>query len=55
MAWVLILSAGTREGGAGPVMIGLIGAFASSVAGVATAVLQTQVQSAIETQIEGLS
>ncbi len=47
IVWVMILSAGTGEDGAGPVMLGLIGTFASSVVAAAVAVLQTQVQTAI--------
>ncbi len=49
IAWVMILSAGTGEDSAGPVMLGLIGAFVSSVAAAAVAVLQVQVQKATNT------
>lgn len=49
-AGVLVLSAGTGEDSAGPVMMGLIGAFASSVVAAAAAVLQTLVQKAIDAQ-----
>lgn len=49
VAWVMFLSAGTGDDSAGPVMIGLIGAFASSVVGAVTMVLQTEVQKVIDT------
>lgn len=49
IAWVMFLSAGTEDDGAGPVMIGLIGAFASSVVAAVTTVMQTEVQKAIDT------
>jgi hypothetical protein len=55
IVWVLFLSAGTGEDSAGPVMIGLIGTFASSVVAAVAAVLQTQVQKATGTKREGLS
>ena len=55
IAWLMVLSAGTGEDAAGPVMIGLIGTFASSVVAAVAAVLQTQVQKAIDTKGEGLS
>ena len=55
IAWVMFLSAGTGEDSAGPVMIGFIGTFASSVVAAVAAVLQTQVQKAIDTRKEGLS
>jgi hypothetical protein len=55
IAWVMVLSAGSGDDSAGPVMIGLMGTLASSVAAAAAAVLQTQVQKAIETKTEGLS
>ena len=49
VAWVMVLSAGTGEDSAGPVMIGFIGTFASSVVAAVAAVLQAQVQKAIDT------
>ena len=55
IVWVAFLSAGTGEDSAGPVMIGFIGTFASSVVAAVAAVLQTQVQKAIDTNKEGLS
>jgi hypothetical protein len=55
IAWVLVLSAGTGDDSAGPVMIGFIGTFASSVVAAVATVLQTQVQKAVETKKEGLS
>lgn len=55
VVWVLVLSAGTGEDSAGPVMMGFIGTFASSVVAAVMAVLQTQVQKAIDTKREGLS
>ena len=55
IVWVMVLSAGSGEDSAGPVMIGLMGTFASSVAAAAAAVLQTQVQKAIDTKNERLS
>jgi hypothetical protein len=54
IAWVMVLSAGTGDDSAGPVMIGFIGTFSSSVVAAAAAVLQTQVQKAMDTQKEGL-
>lgn len=48
IAWVKFLSAGTGDDSAGPVMIGLIGAFASSVVAAVTTVMQTEVQKAID-------
>src|SRR3954470_24133266 len=54
IAWVLILSAGTGDDSAGPVMIGFIGTFASSVVAAVATVLQTQVQKAIDTRNEGV-
>ena len=54
IVWVMVLSAGTGEDSAGPVMIGLIGTFASSVVAAGAAVLQTQVQKAIDTKKEGI-
>lgn len=47
IAWVMVLSAGSGDDSAGPVMIGIIGTFASSVVAAVTAVLQTQVQKVI--------
>lgn len=47
VGWVLFLSAGTGEDSAGPVMIGFIGTFASSIVAAVTAVVQTQVQGVI--------
>jgi len=47
VSWVLALSAGTGDDSAGPVMVGFIGAFASSVVAAVAAVLQAQVQKAI--------
>jgi hypothetical protein len=55
VVWVLVLSAGTGEDSAGPVMMGFMGTFASSVVAAVMAVLQTQVQKAIDTKREGLS
>jgi len=55
IGWVAFLSAGTGEDSAGPAMIGFIGTFASSVVAAVAAVLQTQVQKAIDTKREGLS
>jgi Protein of unknown function (DUF2975) len=55
IVWVKILSAGTGDDSAGPVMIGLIGTFASSVVAAVAVVLQTQVQKAIDTRNERLS
>jgi hypothetical protein len=55
VAWVMVLSAGTGEDSAGPVMIGFIGTFASSVVAAVAVVLQTQVQKAIDTEKERLS
>jgi hypothetical protein len=49
LMWLGILSAGTGEDSAGPAMIGFIGTFASSVVAAVAAVLQTQVQKAIDT------
>jgi len=54
IVWVMILSAGTGDDSAGPVMLGLIGTFASSVVAAVAAILQTQVQKAIDTRKEGL-
>jgi hypothetical protein len=55
IAWVLVLSAGTGDDSAGPVMIGFIGTFASSVVAAVAVVLQTQVQRAIDMKREGLT
>ena len=55
IVWLMVLSAGTGEDSAGPVMMGLIGTFASSVVAAVAAVLQTQVQKVIDTKKEGLS
>lgn len=49
LGWLAFLFAGTGEDSAGPVMIGLIGAFASCVVAAAALVLQTLVQKAIDT------
>jgi hypothetical protein len=49
IAWVMFLSAGTGDDSAGPVMIGLIGTFTSSVVAAVTMVLQTEVQKVIDT------
>jgi hypothetical protein len=54
IAWLMILSAGTGDDAAGPVMVGLIGTFTSSVFAAVAAVLQGQVQKAIDIQKEGL-
>lgn len=54
IAWVGYLSHGTGDDSAGPVMIGFIGTFVSSIAAAVAAVLQTQVQKAIDTKKEGL-
>ena len=55
IVWVMVLSAGTGDDSAGPVMIGFIGTFASSVVAAVAAVLQTQVQKAVDTKKEELS
>jgi hypothetical protein len=55
IAWVGYLSHGTGDDSAGPVMIGFIGTFISSVAAAVAAVLQTQMQKAIDTKKEELS
>lgn len=55
IAWIMILSAGTGEDSAGPVMIGIIGMFVSCVAAAVAAVLQAQVQKAIAPRKEVLS
>jgi hypothetical protein len=44
----MIISAGTDEDSAGPVMLGLLMALAASVVAAVAAVLQTQVQRAID-------
>jgi hypothetical protein len=53
IAAVMIISAGTGEDSAGPVMLGLIMTFASSVVAAVAAVLQTQVEKAIDIKEEG--
>ena len=55
VAWVMVLSAGSGDDAAGPVMIGFIGTFASSVVAAVAVVLQTQVQKAIDTEKQRLS
>jgi hypothetical protein len=55
IAAVMVLSAGTGEDIAGVVMVGLIITFASSVVAAIVAVLQKQVQKAIDIKKEGLS
>jgi hypothetical protein len=55
IAWVKFLSAGTGDDSAGPVMLGIIGTFASSVVAAVAAVLQQVVQKAIDTKKERLS
>lgn len=55
IVWVLILSAGTGDDSAGPVGLGLMGTFASSVVAAVAAVLQQQVQKAIVPMKQGLS
>ena len=52
--WILFLSAGTGDDSAGPVMIGFIGTFVSSIVAAVATVLQTQVQKAIDTRNEGV-
>ena len=52
IAGVMIISAGTGEDSAGPVMLGLIMTLASSVVAAVAAVLQTQVQKAIDFKSE---
>jgi hypothetical protein len=52
IAWVKFLSSGTGDDSAGPVMIGLIGTFVSSVVATVTMVLQTEVQKVINTTKE---
>lgn len=47
--WVMFLSAGSGDDSAGPVMIGFVGTFVSSVVAAAIAVVQTQVRKAIDT------
>jgi hypothetical protein len=54
IGWVMVLSAGTGEDSAGPVMLGLIGTLASSVVAAVAAVLQRQVQKAIHLKKEVL-
>jgi hypothetical protein len=55
LVWLGVLSAGTGEDSAGPAMIGFIGTLASTVVAAVAAVLQTQVQKAIDTRKEELS
>jgi preprotein translocase subunit SecF len=55
IAAVMVLTAGTGEDMAGVVMVGLIITFASSVVAAIAAVLQKQVQKAIDIKKEGLS
>jgi hypothetical protein len=55
VAWVLVLSAGTGDDSAGPVAVGMMGAFASSIVAAATAVLQQLVQKGIDAKREGAS
>jgi hypothetical protein len=55
IAWVGYLSHGTGEDSAGPVMIGFIGTFISSIVAAVAAVLQTLVQKTIDAKKEGLS
>lgn len=55
IVWVKVLSAGTGEDSAGPVMIGFIGTFAASVVAAVAAVLQAQVEKAIDTKAERFS
>lgn len=54
VGWVLFLSAGSGDDAAGPVMVGLVGTFASSVVVAVAAVLKTQVQRAIDAKAERL-
>jgi hypothetical protein len=55
IAAIMVLTAGTGEDIAGPVMVGLIMTLASSVVAAVAAVLQKQVQKAIDIKKEGLS
>jgi len=55
IVWVKVLSAGTGDDPAGPIMLGLIATLASSVVAAVAAVLQTQVQKVIDIKKEGLS
>jgi hypothetical protein len=48
IGWLMFLSAGTGEDSAGPTMLGLIGTFVSSVVAAVAAVLQAQVQKAVD-------
>jgi len=48
IVWVVILSAGSGDDSAGPVVLGLIGTFVSAVVAAAVGVMQTQVQQAID-------
>jgi len=53
IVWLMIISAGTGEDSAGPVMLGLIGTLASSIVAAVVAVLQTLVQKAIDIKKKG--
>ena len=55
IAALMIISAGTGEDSAGPVMMGMILTLASSVVAAVVAVLQTQVQKAMDIESERLS
>ncbi len=48
IAWVKFLSAGTGEDSAGPVMIGLVGAFAASVVAAVATVMDVELQKAVD-------
>ena len=50
VAWVLVLSAGSGDDSAGPVAVGLMGTFASTVVAAMTGVLQQVVQKGIDTK-----
>ena len=53
IAALMVISAGTGEDSAGPVMLGLIMTLASSIVAAVAAVLQAQVQKAIDIKKEG--
>lgn len=53
--WVMVLSAGTGDDSAGPVMIGFIGTLASSIVAAVAAVLEGQVQKASNSKEPGPS
>lgn len=53
IGWIGYLSHGTGEDSAGPVMIGFVGTFISTVAAAVAAVLQSQMQKAIDMKKEG--